>query len=79
MSLFDNNEMEAFLLFVCNFNMKLAATVTQDTDAKVQYLCTIVCGEALNQFDLLYADVENSDTSLTVDYLLQGIALYFPL
>ena len=34
-------------------------------------------GEALRQFGLLSADVENTDTSLNVDYLLKGLAWYF--
>ena len=51
MSLFDHGKPEEFLLFVHNFNMTLVATGMQETNAKVQYLCTIVCGEALCQFD----------------------------
>ena len=32
------------------------------------------------QFDLLYVDVENMFTSLTVDYLLKGLVWYlFPV
>ena len=30
-------------------------------DARIQYLRTLVPGEALRQFDLLYADVENTE------------------
>ena len=37
----------------------------------------LVHGELLRQFDLMYADVENTDTSLDVDYLLKGLAWYF--
>ena len=48
-------------------------------DTKVQYLCTLVHGEALRQFDLMSADVENTDNPLTVDYLLKGLVRYFPL
>ena len=58
MFLFDNGDLEEFLLFVCNFNMTLVASGTLDTDAKIQYLCTLVRGEALHQFDLLSADME---------------------
>ena len=40
----------------------------------------IVHGEALCKFDLLYADVENTDTSLNVGYLLKDLAWYsFPV
>ena len=57
MSLFDNGKPEDFLLFVCNFNMNLAASGMLEADAKFQYLCTLVYGEALRQFDSLSADV----------------------
>ena len=50
-----------------------------ETNAKVQYICKLVCGEVLRQFDLLSDDVENTDTSLTVDYPLKGLAYYFYL
>ena len=59
--------------------MNLASTGTLETEEQGRYLCTIVCGEALRQFDLLSDDVENADTSLTVDDLLKGLAWYPPL
>ena len=77
MSLFDHGEPEEFLLFVHNFNITLSSTGTLETDTKVQYLHTLVRGEALHQFDFLYADVENTDNKLS-DYLLMGSAWYFP-
>ena len=46
-------------------------------EAKVQYICTLVRGEGLRQFDLLSADVKNTDTPLDMDYLLKGLAWYF--
>ena len=57
MTLFDNEDPEEFSLFVLSFNMTLPASETLETAAKVQYLCMLVCGESLSQFDLLYADV----------------------
>ena len=57
MSLFDHGKPEEFLLIILSFNMTLAATWTLDMDAKIQYLCTVVCGEELRQFDLLSADI----------------------
>ena len=77
--LFDHGKPEQFLLFVRNFQMNLASTGTLDTEEKVQHLCVIVCGEALRQVYLLSDDVENADTSLTVDDLLKGLAWHFPL
>ena len=59
MSLFDHGKPEELLLLVQNFQMTLAATGTLDIEAKVQYLCTLVRGEALCQFNLLSADVKN--------------------
>ena len=68
----------SLFLFVQNFQMTLAAKGTLETEAKVQYLCTLVCGEVLHQFDLLSADVKYIDTPLDVDYLLKGLAWYPP-
>ena len=47
MSFFDNGELEDFLLFVRNFNMTLVATGTLETGSNIQYLCTLIYGEAL--------------------------------
>ena len=76
MSLFDHGKPEDFLLSVRNFNMTLAETGTLEMDVNIHYLCTLVHGEALRQFDLLSADVKNTET-LNVDYYIKGLALYF--
>ena len=70
MSLFDHGKLEEFLLLVQNFNMTLATIGTQEADEDIQYLRKLVHGEALHQFDLLSSDMENTDTSLTVYYLI---------
>ena len=75
-SLFDHGDPEEFILFIRKSNMTLAATGTLDTDAMIQCLCTLVHGEALYQFDLLSADIENTET-LNMDFLIRGLALYF--
>ena len=77
MYLFDHGDPEEFLLFVRHFQMNLATTGTLETEVKVRYLSTLVHGEALRQFDLLSDEVNNTDTSLDVDYLLKGLAWYF--
>ena len=77
MYLFDHDKPEEFLLFILNFNMTIAATWMLDMDMKIQYLCTIVQGKLLHQFDLLTNDVENTET-LNVDYYIKSLALYFP-
>ena len=51
--------------------MTLASTGTLDMDTKIQYICTLVHEEALLQFDLLSAEVENIET-LDVDYYIKG-------
>ena len=45
MALFKNGDPEEFLLFVHNLIMTLTASVTMGVDLKVQYICTLVCGE----------------------------------
>ena len=47
MSLFDHSKLKGFILFVQNFQTTHEATGTLETKAKVQYLCTLVRGEAL--------------------------------
>ena len=63
MALFDNGESEEFF-FVRNFNMTLMASKTLAMDTKVQYLCTIVCGESPHQVDSLSDDVECTKASI---------------
>ena len=46
------------------------------TDSRVQYICTLVCGEALSNFDLLSADVEGRK-NLVVETIILGVASYF--
>ena len=48
--------------------MTFAATRTLDVDTNIQYICTLVPGEALRQFDLMYPNVENIET-LNMDFL----------
>ena len=44
--------------------MTVVATGTLEAEAKVQYLCTLVHGEALRHFDLLCADVHPTYTHI---------------
>ena len=77
MSSFEHGGPEEFIFFVRNFQMTLADTGTLETEAKVQYLRTFVCGEALLKFDLVSSDTENTETLLYVDYILKDLAWYF--
>ena len=66
------------VFFVHNFNMTLKTSVTFEKAAKVQYLCTLVHGEAFCWFDTLSADVEIK-TPLTVEAITSGLGSYlFP-
>ena len=56
-SLFDNGDADKFLLFIRNLNMTIEAPGAFKAGAKIQYLITLVHGEALPQFDALYAEV----------------------
>ena len=64
MYLFDHGKPEELLLFVRNSQMTLVATGPLETEAKFQYLCTLVRGEALRQFDILSADAKNTEPPL---------------
>ena len=76
MALFDNKEPEEFLLFVWNFNMVLAESGTLTTGAKMKYIYTLVCREALRQFDSLSADMEGMNL-INVKTIILGLALYY--
>ena len=60
MALFYYGDQEAFL-FAHNFKRTLEASGMLQDAAKIQYLCTLVCGEALRHFDILSADFESSN------------------
>ena len=57
--------------------MNLVASGTLDMGARFQYLCTLVNGETLHQFDPLSSDVESMET-LNMEYIIKVLALYSP-
>ena len=61
MSLFGNSDPEEFFLFIRYLKMAIKASVMLETVREVQYLRTIVRGEALRQFDSMSADVESAN------------------
>ena len=65
-------------MFVCNFDMTLAASGILEAGAKYQYIRNLVRVEALSQFDSLSDDVESAEI-LNVHYIIRGLAQYFPL
>ena len=76
MALSDNSKPEELLLFIRNFNMTLKASGTLKSGAEIQYLHTLVHGEALRQFDTLSAEVE-SDTQENLTSIILGLGAYF--
>ena len=58
--------------------MTLEAAGTLYTTVKLKYLRTLLRGEALHQFDLLYAEME-SENHLTAEALKLGLGSYFSL
>ena len=76
MSFLGTGEPDEFLLFVLNFNTNLTGSGALKAGAKIQYIFSIVRGEALRQFDLLSADVEGTET-LNFDDIIKGLAQYF--
>ena len=76
-SLFENRKPEEFFLFVSNFNMTLEASSTMDVGTDFWCPRNLFRREALRQFDLFSADVKSTET-LNVDYIIRGLAQYFP-
>ena len=76
MVVFNNGNPEDLFLLVCYFNLILQASVAFQMYSKVQYLYTLVRGEALLQFYTLYTDVE-STTQLKVEANILGLGLLF--
>ena len=76
MDLFDNGEMEEFLLFVRNFSMTLETSGTIMDDAYIQYLYMLVRGESLCLFDALSAEV-GSTTPENLTSIILGLGTYF--
>ena len=77
MALFDNGELGDFLWFIRNSNMTLEAPGTLRSGANIQYLCTLLRGEALRQFDILSSEVgSTTPENLTSTILDLGTQFY---
>ena len=77
MALFDNGELEEFLLFILNFKMTLNALGRLAATPKLQYLRKILHEEALHQFDTLCAQLGRMTIAHSNRALL-GLGTYFP-
>ena len=75
MDLFGNRETEDFLLLISDFNITLEASGTLKYGAKIQYLRTLLCGEALRQFDTLSAEVGSAAPEKLTSIIL-GLGAY---
>ena len=51
MALFEDGDLDELLLFIHNFDMNIEASGTLISNAKLQYLHTLLHGEELRQFD----------------------------
>ena len=77
--LFDTGELEEFLLFMENFNMNFVVSWMLTTGKKIKYMFTIVHGEVLCHFDLLYADREGVNPLNVKTITLRLASHFFPL
>ena len=53
MALFDNRDPEWLFFSLRNFNMAIDVSGTIVANAELQYLCALLCGEALRNIDTL--------------------------
>ena len=74
--LFDTGDPEEFLLFTRNLQMTLEDLRTITANAKIKYLCTLLCGETLHQFDTL-CDQVGSTTTTHLNRIILGLGTYF--
>ena len=77
MALFDNGEFDEFLLFMQNSNMMLNESWMLTDNKKLQYIRTIIRGQALHQLDTLCGQV-GSTTMSHLNHLVLGLGTYFP-
>ena len=76
MALFDNGNMEEFLLFVQNFQMTLEASGELTSSANIQYICTLLHGEALSKLDTLSVKVVIMTTA-NLNRIILGLGAQF--
>ena len=63
-------------MFSRNLNINLEVSVTNNSGSEIQYLCTLVRGEVLHQYDMLSAEV-GSDTPKNFMSIILGLGTYF--
>ena len=75
MALFDNCNLEEFLLFVQNFKIMLKALGTLAASANLQYLRMILCGKVLCKVDALSDHLGNTNTT-HLNLIVFGLGMY---
>ena len=75
-ALFDNSDLDEFLLFISNFSMTLEALGVILGCINIQYFCTLVGVESLYHFDMLYDEV-GSSTPENFKSVILGFGTYF--
>ena len=79
MTFFNNSDPEEFLLFVINFTMSIQDLGILTASAKLQYLCTLLCGEALRKFDTFYDQLGSTNTAHVSRIVLDVDMYSFPV
>ena len=69
MALFDNGKPEEFFLFVWNFQINLEASGIIVYSAKIQYLFTLLHGEALHRLNTFSVEVESKTIAHKTSFL----------
>ena len=76
MALFGNGNPKELLLFLRNFQMTLDASEKIASSAKIQYICTILCGDTLRQLETLSVEVVSTTIS-NLKRIFLGLGTYF--
>ena len=76
-ALFENGEPEEFLLFIREFRKTLRANGVMPEIGRIQYLCTLLCGESLFEFETLSESV-GSTTKRHLKQIIISLGTYLP-
>ena len=63
-------------MLVCNFQITLEDSRAITDSAKIRYLCTLLCGEALRQLYVISIEVI-STTTTHLNRTILGLGVYF--
>ena len=78
MALINNAVLEDFLLYLRKLKMMLEAAGTLATNVKLHYICTLLHGQALQQFQTFCVQVKNTTTA-HLNLIILGSCKYFCL